>query len=140
MFRQNSCGAAIKQLNDELEKNANNELRSQGLTMTQCYTLLILDDAPDGQLPLKELEHTMHVAQSTAAGIVARLEQKKLVEGFVSPEDRRVKMVRITPQGVACCREAEHHMDQTETQLLSGLTEAERTIFLTLLQKVRDTL
>lgn len=140
MFRQNSCGAAIKQLNDELEKNANNELRSQGLTMTQCRTLLILDDAPDKQLPLKDLEHTMRVAQSTAAGIVARLEQKMLVEGFISPEDRRVKMVRITPQGVACCREAEQHMEQTEAQLLSGLTEAERTIFLTLLQKVRDTL
>ena len=31
-------------------------------------------------------------------------------------------------------------MEQTEANLLSGLTETERSIFLTLLKKVRDTL
>ena len=37
-----------------------------------------------------------------AAGVVARLEQKKLVEGFGNAEDRRIKMVRITPLGEQC--------------------------------------
>ena len=62
------------------------------------------------------------------------------VEGFGDPADRRVKLVRITAAGEACCRQAEQDMERTETELLSGLTEAERTIFLTLLKKVRDTL
>ena len=80
------------------------------------------------------------MAQSTAAGIVARLEQKGFVEGFGDPADRRVKLVRITAAGEACCRQAERNMEQTEANLLSGLTETERSIFLTLLKKVRDTL
>ena len=135
-----SCGGLIKQIHDALEKSANNAMRPQGMTMAQYGVLLALNRAEDGTLPLKELEQLLRVAQSTAAGIVARLEQKGFVEGFGDLADRRVKLVRITAAGEACCRQAERNMEQTEANLLSGLTETERSIFLTLLKKVRDTL
>lgn len=140
MIDQNSCGALIKQIHDELEKNANNAMRVHGITMVQCSALLILNGASEKQMALKELERRLRVAQSTAAGIVTRLEQKKLVEGFGSPEDKRIKMVRITWQGIECCKRAEQDMEQAETMLLSGLTITEQGIFLSLLKKVRDTL
>lgn len=91
-------------------------------------------------MTLKDLERALHVAQSTAAGIVARLEQKGLVEGFGCSDDKRVKMVRITQQGIECCQQAEQDMEQAEKSLLSGLTITEQSIFLSLLKKVRDTL
>lgn len=140
MINQNTCGAIIKQIHDELEKNANNALRPQGLTMAQVGTLLALKDMPEGQCSLKELEQILHVAQSTAAGIVVRLEQKRLVEGFGSPEDKRIKMVRITLAGEECCIHAEQSMEATEKRLLSGLTETESSIFYSLLVKVRDSI
>lgn len=140
MINQNTCGAIIKQIHDELEKNANNALRPQGLTMAQVGALLVLRDAPEGQCSLKEMEQVLHVAQSTAAGIMVRLEQKGLVEGFGSPEDKRIKMVRITPTGEECCFQAEQSMEETEKRLLSGLTETERSIFNSLLVKVRDSI
>ena len=140
MINQNTCGAIIKQIHDELEKNANNALRSQGLTMAQVGALLVLRDVPEGQCSLKEMEQVLHVAQSTAAGIMVRLEQKGLVEGFGSPEDKRIKMVRITPKGEECCFQAERSMEETEKRLLSGLTETERSIFNSLLAKVRDSI
>lgn len=140
MINQNTCGAIIKQIHDELEKNANNALRSQGLTMAQVGALLVLRDVPEGQCSLKEMEQVLHVAQSTAAGIMVRLEQKGLVEGFGSPEDKRIKMVRITPKGEECCFQAEQSMEETEKRLLSGLTETERSIFNSLLAKVRDSI
>ena len=40
---QDSCGALIKQINDELEKQANNSLRADDLTMAQMGVLLALD-------------------------------------------------------------------------------------------------
>ena len=89
---------------------------------------------------LKELEQLLHVAQSTAAGIISRLEQKGYVEGFGDAGDRRVKLVRITPAGRACVGAALHHRAEAEERLLSGLTEAERDIFYLLLKKVRDSL
>lgn len=140
MDRQNSCGGLIKQIHDALERNANNAMRPMGMTMAQFGVLLALHCEEDGTLSLKALEQSLRVAQSTAAGIVARLEQKKLVESFGDPEDRRVKLVRITVAGEACCCQAEKNMEQTERELLSGLTEAERDILLVLLRKMRDTL
>lgn len=134
------CGKLIKQINDEMQKNANNALRSTNMTMVQMETLIELDSCPDKQCTLKELEHKLHVAQSTAAGIATRLERKGLVEGFGDPEDRRVKWVRITQSGMQCVLDARQHILSSEAQLLAGLTETEREIFFTLLKKVCDTL
>lgn len=135
-MRKRVCGTLIKQIHDGLERNANNTLRAQDLTMAQVGVLIELYHAPEKQMPLKELERILHVAQSTAAGIVVRLEQKKFVESFGDPNDRRIKMVRITPTGENCCLLAEQNMEETEELLMSALTEAERTVFFELLQKV----
>lgn len=140
MERLRECGPLIKQINDELRKNANNALRGLDMTLAQLEVLDRLVQAPEGQYSLKELEQILHVAQSTAAGIISRLEQKGFVEGFGDLEDRRIKMVRITPAGIACVHTALHHRDDAEQRLLSGLTEAERDIFYMLLKKVRDSL
>lgn len=39
------------------------------------------------------LEKILHVAQSTAAGIINRLEQKGLVTGFGDYSDKRIKLL-----------------------------------------------
>lgn len=133
-----TCGMMIKQLHDCLERDTNNNLRSQALTMAQGGALIVLHNAEEKQMTLKELEHRMHVAQSTAAGIVVRLEQKGYVESFGDAADRRIKMVRMTPKGEECCQEADKNMEQTEQKLLCPLTEEERATLLALLGKVCD--
>lgn len=140
MEMQRDCGLLIKQINDELRKNGNNALRAQGMTLTQLEALVQLSQAPEGQRSLKELEQILHVAQSTTAGIISRLERKGFVEGFGDAGDRRIKLARITPAGLACVHTALHHRAEAEERLLSGLTEAEREIFCMLLTKVRDSL
>lgn len=140
MHNQDTCGAILKQLHDELEKNANNALRPQGITMAQVGVLLLLKDAPQTERSLKDIEQLLHVAQSTAAGIVARLEQKGMLESFGNPQDKRIKMVKLTPAGNECCLQAQQHMKETEKLLLSDLTETERGIFHSLLIKVRNSL
>ena len=89
MTEHGMCGKLIKQISDEMQKNANNALRSQNMTVTQMETLIELESIPEKQCTLKELEQRLHVAQSTTAGIVTRLEQKGCVEGFGDPADRR---------------------------------------------------
>lgn len=133
-----TCGMMIKQLHDSLERDTNNNLRSQELTMAQGGALIVLHNTEEKQMALKELERRMHVAQSTAAGIVVRLEQKGFVESFGDPADRRIKMVRMTPRGEECCQEADKNMEQTEQKLLHPLTEEERETLLNLLEKVCD--
>lgn len=134
------CGAMIKQIHDHLEKDVNNTLRAQDLTMAQVGVLVALHHTPEKELPLKELERILHVAQSTAAGLVVRLEQKGFVECFANAQDRRVKVVRITPMGEACCLRADDDMNEKEQTLLSPLSMAERQVFLDLLDKICNSL
>ena len=140
MEKRQDCGLLLKQIHDELQKNANNVLRPQNMTIAQLDALVELDRAPEGQRSLKELEQLLHVAQSTMAGIISRLEQKGFAEGFEDDADRRVKLVRITPAGTKCVHAALHHRAEADEKILSGLTETEREIFCTLLKKVRDSL
>lgn len=140
MLHEDDCGFYIKHINDALQRDSNNDLRSQDLTLAQITVLLELEGAPDRELPLKELEKRLQVAQSTAAGIVVRLEHKKFVEAFSSPQDKRIKIVRMTQAGLDCCGDARLHMKQTEERLLAKLTEAERATFVGLLKKVNDSL
>lgn len=140
MERDSTCGMLIKQINSTLEKNANNSLREQDLTFAQVSALLTIRDFPEQKLSLKELEKLLHIAQSTTAGIISRLEQKGLVEAFGDLADKRIKLVKITPLGETYCQTAEQNMKEAEENLLSGLTETEKSIFYSLLQKVKDTL
>ncbi|HBI60173.1 MAG TPA: MarR family transcriptional regulator [Lachnospiraceae bacterium] len=140
MKADESCGMYIKQINSALEKDANNTLRKQDLTFAQVSALLAIRDFPEQKISLKELEKILHVAQSTTAGIINRLEQKGFVTAFGDSSDKRIKLVQMTSLGETYCQEAEQNMKRAEERLLSGLTETERSIFKTLLQKVRDTL
>ena len=136
MDMQRSCGMMIKQLHTTLEKNANNTLKQCDLTVAQVSVLMALHQASDRQLPLKQLEKNLHLARSTTAGLAMRLEQKGLVEYREDTQDHRVKILSITQKGEDCCKTATEKMNETEEQLLSGLTDTEREIFLTLLNKV----
>lgn len=130
-------GMLIKQLNSELEKDANNALRRDNLTLSQISVLIELNEAENQELDMKQMEKKLHVAQSTLAGIVSRLEEKGFVEGRQSDTDRRVKVVHLTKEGEDCCKVARQRADQAEAKLLSPLTDTEQQILLTLLIKVR---
>lgn len=140
MEERKFIGEFLKPINDEMRKKVNNALRPQGLTSTQLTTLMELNKEPEKRWPLKELEEILHVAQSTAAGIISRLEQKGLAEGVADSEDQRVKLVKITPEGVALVQISKQGMRQAEEELLSNLTETEREILYILLEKIRKTL
>lgn len=138
MKEEGACAMLIRQIHGELEKNANNSLRQNDLTMSQISVLMELEKTAENRMELKQMERRLHVAQSTAAGIVQRLEQKGFVESFGSEQDKRIKIICITPSGRECCRKAEANMKQAETDLTAALTETERSILMELLKKVRD--
>ena len=131
-------GQLIKLLHDRLEKQANNTLRAQDLTMMQISVLMELQKTEQKQLSMKELERKFCVAQSTVVGIISRLEQKGFVEAFGDAADKRVKLVHITPAGEACCQEAAGYMEQAEQTLLQGFSEEEKTMFNLLLARAAE--
>lgn len=140
MHNNESCGMLIKKINNTLEKNTNNALRSSGLTLAQMSAVVIIKNTYNKQISLKELEKALFVAQSTTAGIVSRLENKGLVTSEDDPADKRIKLVKLTPSGERYCEIAEKNMAEAEKNLLSGLTQTEREILYSLLSKVSQTI
>lgn len=134
MGRYDPCALLVRRLHLSLTRRANNGLKAFDMTASQ---LMVLEELArvDGELTLKELEHRLPTSQPDMVGIVARLEKKRLVRGWIDPDDRRVKRVRLTDEGERCRAEAAGEMDRAEEQLLSGMTEAERSELRRLLLK-----
>lgn len=131
-------GWYIKRIGNALAKEAAHNMQTHTLTMQQAHALVTLKRAPDGSLTLKELEEHFCAAQSTVAGLVARLEKKGLVEGYADPSDKRVKRVRLTDAGLSMNETCRQDVVASEKRLVSQLTEEEKASFLTLLRKVYD--
>lgn len=129
----------LKRISDTMEKRANSDLQSNGVTASQVKMLFAVLGSErlgeKGCLTFKELERRFGVAQSTAAGIIKRLEIKKLVESFNDGDDKRIKSVRITDSGREICRNARNAMKKGHETLLKGFTNEEKQIFNGLLQK-----
>lgn len=128
-------GFSIKQLHDRLEKQANNAMRENGLTMMQVSVLMALRDESEKRLSMKELERYFGVAQSTVVGIVSRLEKKGFVEALSDANDKRIKVVHITLAGEKCCAEAACHKEKADRRLLRGFSEEEKDTLGYLLEK-----
>ena len=78
MSKNYSCGTLLKQIHDIMEKNANNVLREQNLTISQSGVLVLLDEKEGKTASFKELEKDFGVSQPTMVGILNRLVQKDL--------------------------------------------------------------
>lgn len=137
MPKNYSCGTLLKQIHDIMEKNANNVLREQDLTISQSGVLVLLDEKEGKTASFKELEKEFGVSQPTMAGILNRLVQKDLVEVLTDSEDKRIRKAHLTQKGADKCKEGYKHMNSAEEQLLKSLTNNEKKEFNRLLLKVR---
>ena len=137
MSRNYSCGTLLKQIHDIMEKNANNVLREQELTISQSGVLVLLDEKEGKTASFKELEKDYGVSQPTMVGILNRLVQKDLVEVLTDSEDKRIRKAHLTQKGADKCKEGYKHMNSAEEQLLKSLTEDEKKEFNRLLLKVK---
>ena len=137
MSKNYSCGTLLKQIHDIMEKNANNVLREQELTISQSGVLVLLDEKEGKTASFKELEKDYGVSQPTMVGILNRLVQKDFVEVLTDSEDKRIRKAHLTQKGADKCKEGYKHMNSAEEQLLKSLTDDEKKEFTRLLLKVR---
>lgn len=131
-------GWFIKGIDNALEKEANQNLQALNLTMQQNRVLILLAHAQERTLSLKALEEHFGAAQSTVAGLVSRLEKKGLVEAVTSPADRRIKLARLTEEGVRLHAQSRQMLVDSEARLTANLSPEEREIFLSCLRKVYE--
>jgi MarR family transcriptional regulator, organic hydroperoxide resistance regulator len=68
------------------------------LSPAQCHVLHLIE--PGRPIPMGQLAETLACDASNVTGLVNRLESRGLVRRRPSTEDRRVKVLDLTPTGV----------------------------------------
>ena len=82
-----------------IENEVRRRLRDQfDSTLPRFDLLAQLDRAPDG-MTLGELSQRMMVSNGNITGLVDRLAEQGLIRRRPSPNDRRVQIVNLTPEG-----------------------------------------
>lgn len=106
----------------------------------QSHVLLKLQDAPDQRMTFKEIEKDLHVAQSTTAGLLRRLQEKNLIDCCDDPKDKRIKIACLSQKGESHCAQVRHNIAQAYRLMVSGLTQEEIDTLADLLSKVYSNL
>jgi DNA-binding MarR family transcriptional regulator len=109
-------------------------LMVEGLTAQQFATLAKLAEV--GPLSQNALGRQTAMDNSTINGVVRRLRQRGLVETTPSPDDHRMHLVRLTPEGQRAIDRALPMGHEITARTLAPLTGPERTALVRLLRKI----
>jgi MarR family transcriptional regulator, organic hydroperoxide resistance regulator len=94
-----------------------------GLSVMQAHALAILNGK---SCPMSALGQSLGCDASNVTGIVDRLEGLGLIERTSAENDRRVKLVRLTPKGSDICAQIVQQISSAEAEELGPvLTEDE---------------
>lgn len=104
-----------------------------GITLMQALTLCLLE--PNQSVPMKSISGFLSCDPSNITGIIEQLVTAGLVERKESAQDRRVKTVTITKQGIALRDKFLEITASTRLPYLDSLTEDEVEQLMVILEK-----
>ena len=105
------------------------------LSPVQCHVLYVIE--PGKPVPMKQLAASLSCDASNVTGLVDRLESRGLVRRQPSPQDRRVKVLRLTPTGARVRTQLLRQMTG-ESLPLARLSPAQQRTLLKILEALVD--
>lgn len=74
--------------------------------------------------------------RSTLGNVLERLEARKLVTRYPSPEDKRIKLLKLSASGSALVKRAQASVERAQERILAPLKPADRKKFMDLLSQM----
>jgi DNA-binding MarR family transcriptional regulator len=108
------------------------ELEPQGLTPVQYAALQAVANTPG--VDQRTLARTIGLDTSTVGGVIDRLEARGLVQRNASADDRRVRLLTLSPAGAELLSQAVPAMRRAQLRMLEPLPARERATFLRMLR------
>ena len=105
------------------------------LSPAQCHVLRLLE--PERPMPMGQLAGTLACDASNVTGLVDRLESRGLLRRLSSTEDRRVKVLALTPAGTRLRAVVLERMT-TPPEILNRLTLGEQRALVKILRRLLD--
>ena len=103
------------------------------LSPVQCHVLHLMQ--PDQPIPMGRLAETLACDASNVTGLVDRLESRGLIVRRASADDRRVKVILLTPTG-ARLRAELHQRLAAPPDPFQRLSEAEQRTLVRILERL----
>ena len=111
-----------------------NECAPFGLTSVQFAALGTIRDNPD--VDATRLSSLIAFDRSTIGSLLERLEVKGWIERTASPTDRRIKLLRVTPSGLAVIERADSAVLHVQDRLLVPLQPEDRAALVRILTEL----
>lgn len=86
----------------------------------------------------RDIEEVFQLSHPTVSGLLSRLEKKGFIRLEPDSDDRRCKRVVLLPKGNACNEVIRQQIQENESRVVLGFTEAEKEQFLSYLQRAMD--
>lgn len=127
-------GHAIRRLQQIAAAIFMQEAAESGTTPVQYAALHTLGAQPG--IDQRTLAQLVSLDTSTIAGVVDRLEARGLLTRSLSAQDRRVRLLHLTPEGEALLAQLAPLMLRAQERILDPLPAAEREAFMRMVQTV----
>ncbi|HEU4572189.1 MAG TPA: MarR family transcriptional regulator [Candidatus Limnocylindrales bacterium] len=128
--------AVIGDALSEIKCIGSERMARTGLSMTHWHVLMLL--ARHGEMSMSRLAEAQQISLSNATGLVDRLVERGLVERVGVPDDRRVVLVRVSPQGERQLAEVDLLREELIRRVIGQLDAAQLKRLRTALHDVRD--
>jgi DNA-binding MarR family transcriptional regulator len=121
-----------------IETEVRRRLRDEfDITLPRFDLLAQLDRAPDG-MTLGELSQRMMVSNGNITGLVERLAEQGLIRRRPLPNDRRVQIVSLTPEGQKFFRSMARVNADWVGEIFAGLSPRDIEALMPLLAKTKQ--
>jgi MarR family transcriptional regulator, lower aerobic nicotinate degradation pathway regulator len=110
------------------------ETHALGITPVQYGALYSAWCQPG--LDQRSLAASIGLDTSTLGGVIDRLERRGLIVRQASPDDRRVRLLHVTPEGEALLDAAVPAMLKAQARIVAPLPQGDRARFLDMLKTV----
>ena len=129
-----SFGFLINALSLNTKHQLDLRLKVHQLTVHQFGILLNIYKR--GPLTQKEIAQQTNGDEPTTARLMKRLEDKGCIKRIIDEDDKRKRMVSLSPAGISLLEKILPHAQEVNKEMLSSLSDDEKNILLTLLNKV----
>lgn len=109
---------------------------TQGLDLTPVQFAALAAAHRQPGMDQRTLSATIGFDTSTTGGVIDRLENRGLIQRNASPDDRRVRLINLTPAGVDMLDTVTPGMLVAQQRILEPLPEGQRRTFMQMLQRL----
>jgi len=138
--RSEQLTALIRTLSFAQRATADAWVRTSGLSRSQAFTLGYIEEHQENGVIARELSEMSGTTPASVASLLQGLEERGYITRTPSPDDSRVKLISVTPEGTDVVAGFQNDLAAEQERTFSVLDTEEQDRLIALLRRVTDTL